>query len=72
MNTRPAWVPGDLADEDVQRYAETLGGSLARLAWEARQAGAHDVLAGIDQVEAMLRDESERLVSSVLIEGGDS
>jgi hypothetical protein len=62
VSQRPAWVPDDVEDEHVDRYAETLGGQLAKMKWEAHHAGAHSVLAEADQVEAMLRDHTEDLL----------
>lgn len=62
MNERPPWVPDHVSDAEITWYADTLAGYKTRLEYEAKQIGAHDVLAGLDQLEAAERERRERLL----------
>jgi hypothetical protein len=62
MSEREPWVPDDITEEELPYYYGTLAEGMARVEWMAREIGAHDVIARMDQLGALLRDHRETVL----------
>lgn len=69
MTERPAWVPDDVTDGEIEYFQTTAAGMLAHAEWLAKEIGDAGLLARIDQTRAAMREGFMSVIRQHFSEG---